>query len=289
MGDAKQKLRDAQAKIDQQRSSVESMKTTTEQRLEYIENQIGDNAGHKFMEFTKDLEKRLFYMQEDQKRARDVLESSLQEQLRLEHGLHEDATRQMKEHWERELKARYAYQETYKELITQERGGREAMENNMEQRMQSLERALSMETNRLWVAVDKHTHEGLNQIKEVIVQAPPPPPQIVEVLPPVVQETVVLPGGAVEMIQSPRVPIVSNVLQAPTVGSMPTIGTMSPPLGSMVLGAPMSSPRMVAERMVAPPSMSGGQQPNGSARNSLTHSHGHHHGGHERRKPTQTM
>merc|ERR1719379_2038587 len=126
--DTKQKLRDAQAKLDQHRGGFDNHKMTTEQRLENLEHALADSGGLKFSEFTKDLEKRLYYMQEDQKRARDVLESSLLEQVRLEHSIHEDQARQLKEVWEREAKTRIAYQEQYKDLLQQERSGRELME-----------------------------------------------------------------------------------------------------------------------------------------------------------------
>jgi len=256
--DAKQKLRDQQAKLDQHAGLFESHRLTTDQRLEYIEALMADASGQKMGDFTKDLEKRLFYMQEDQKRARDVLESSLQEQLRLEHSYLEETTRQMKEHWERELKARMAYQDQYKDMIVQERTGREGTEQQLEHRMQHLERCLSMETNRLWVAIDKHTHEGL---KEVVIPSPPPVPppvttSVVEVLPPqtIVEVLPAVPAG--EMIQSPRVPMY-NVIQAPPL--VPGT-TMSPPLGNRVsLGAQRfgSGTSLVAPASLTPPSLSG--------------------------------
>jgi hypothetical protein len=173
--DHKLKSRDANAKAEQQRHLLDSHKMTVEQRLEQIETIMTESTGGKFSEFTKDLDKRLHYMQEDQKRARDVLESSLQEQLHLEHSLLDDNSRQMKEHWERELRARQAYQEQNKNLLQTERSSREALEHETEQRVSTLERTMGLETNRLWVAIDKHTHDA----KEPIIL---PPQQIVEIM-----------------------------------------------------------------------------------------------------------
>lgn len=224
--DAKTKIRETLAKVDTMQASYSNLRGTTEQRLESIESVMAESGGGKFSEFTKDLEKRLYYMQEDQKRARDVLESSLLEQVRLEHSIHEDQARQLKEVWEREAKTRIAYQEQYKDLLQQERSGRELMENNIQQRFHNMESNISTETQRIWVAIDKHTHEGLTQ------PAPPPPsivevvkqaPTIVETLP-IVQETVVMPPVVQEVVQSPRVPLY-NVAAAPT---MVPPGAMSP-------------------------------------------------------------
>merc|ERR1719271_203685 len=130
--DAKTKIRETLAKVDTMQASYSNLRGTTEQRLESIESVMAESGGGKFSEFTKDLEKRLYYMQEDQKRARDVLEISLLEQVRLEHSIHEDQARQLKEVWEREAKTRIAYQEQYKDLLQQERSGRELMENNIQ-------------------------------------------------------------------------------------------------------------------------------------------------------------
>merc|ERR1712100_315537 len=100
-----------------------------DQRLSHIESLVADTAGMKMTEFAKDMDQRFALLQEDQKRSRDVLESSFHEQLRLEHSAREAQGLQVKEVWERELKSRQAYQENYKELLAQERSAREAAEH----------------------------------------------------------------------------------------------------------------------------------------------------------------
>lgn len=244
LNDAKTKLRDTSAGFERTKASLDTQRATVDQRLEALESGGGGSGGG-FSEYTKDLDKRLFYMQEDQKRARDVLESSLQEQIRLEHSLHDDQARQVKEYWDRETKTRMAYQEQYKDLLQQERSGRENMEVNIDSRVRTLEQMISMETQRLWTAMDKHTHEGL---KEVIVQQPPhivetlmPQtqmlPPVVEVMQPqilapmmsatpqIIQETIVqTPNGPVIELHSPRAP-------PPTTTFNVSAGTLGSPLG----------------------------------------------------------
>merc|ERR1712216_579496 len=102
--DTKSKLREAQAKLDQQRYTIESHKATIDERLSYIEAMMTDAGSQKMMALAQDLEKRIQHVQGDQKMAREVLESSIAEQLRLEHTLYEDKAKQIKEHWDRELK-----------------------------------------------------------------------------------------------------------------------------------------------------------------------------------------
>jgi len=172
----------------------------------------------------RDMEVRMNYMQEDGKRARDILESTLQEQIHLGRNLHEDQARQLREQWEREVKTRMAYQEQYQELINQERFGREQMEQNLELRVQQIANAVGVETSKLWHAMDKHTHEGLT--KEIIVQQPAPQP-IVEVLPPVVTETVMMPAPMVEV---DKVNAFGQVIERDFIGG----GTMvAPRIGGM--------------------------------------------------------
>jgi len=252
--DTKVKLREAQAKLDGHRSQLDSLRSATDQLIERVE---GNSTGQHFVEFSKDLDKRLQYMQEDQKRARDVLESSLQEQIRLEHNLHDDSGRQTKEHWERELKARLAYQDQYKDLIFQERTGRETMEQMLGERLQMLERTLGMETNRIWVAIDKHTHEGLKDVEVLQPQTlyEGMPPRSYEILPPVVE---------VMGPSSPRVPMLPMYNMAPAGvmnGSMSPAHSARMSFGGTPLSArghPGSNGHMTP--VMAPPNISGGSQ-----------------------------
>jgi len=79
------------------------------------------------------------------------------------HALRDDNNRQMKEYWERDLKARQAYQQQIKDLLEAERSSRA----DLEKRVVTFERSLGLESSRLWVAIDKHTHDDK------------PPPQMV--------------------------------------------------------------------------------------------------------------
>merc|ERR1712217_70342 len=79
------------------------------------------------------------YMQQDQKRQRDVMESSVFEQLRQEHATIVLQASQIKEQWDREMKARQAYMDTYKNLLAQERSAREASEAALSRRLEVFE------------------------------------------------------------------------------------------------------------------------------------------------------
>jgi hypothetical protein len=93
---AQGKIRELGSKFEQTKAATDSNRATVDQRLVCMENLISESAGNTAAEWTKDMEKRLYYLQEDQKRARDVLESSLQEQLRLEHSARDAQAQQMK-------------------------------------------------------------------------------------------------------------------------------------------------------------------------------------------------
>jgi len=196
------KLRDALNKLDQYRSFHEGYKATSDQRLSYIESLMTETAGAKVGECTREIEQRLMYMQEEQKRARDVLESSLQEQIRLEHAARDSQAIQIKEQWDREMKARQAYQDSYKELLSHERMAREAHETNLDRRCHACEQCITQETQRIWTALERHEIV----VEKTVIPAPRPAPIEVrmpstQVLP-TVQQRVVAPSQSVQVVRT---------------------------------------------------------------------------------------
>jgi hypothetical protein len=172
----KNKLQDVYGKLDAQKSTVDGFKALLERRLGNLEMQLGDSA--RGNDFLRDMEQRYFSMQEDNKRARDIMESSLQEQIRLEHSaVHSQAT-QIKEQWDREVKARQAYQENYKDLLGQERSAREAIEVQIESRFDQFERGVYAELQRVWTEIGKEAPQVVvqrvqNEVAPIVVQQPP--------------------------------------------------------------------------------------------------------------------
>jgi hypothetical protein len=144
------RMRDLNTKIDQQ-------KVTLEQRMFHMESHMVDP--HRKLDWNTDVEQQFLSIQEDQKRARDVLENSFHEQLRLEHASRDAQVSQLQEQWERENKTRIANQETWKDMLQTERASRESGEHNLEKRVEACERLVAGETQRLWLAIDGHTHD----------------------------------------------------------------------------------------------------------------------------------
>jgi hypothetical protein len=137
---AQTKLRDMHGRIEQQRIAQEKHRSSIEQRCSLIEGRILDGACG--IELMQEMDKRITYMQEDQKRQRETMESSIFEQLRQEHAALYSQANQIKEQWDREMKARQAYMDSYKELLAKERNAREMNEIAMGCRVEACERHL---------------------------------------------------------------------------------------------------------------------------------------------------
>jgi hypothetical protein len=244
------RIRELHDKLQQSKANIDSHKVATDQRLIYIENIMVDSTNNKIAEFGKDIDARFVFMLEDQKRARDVLESSLQEQLRLEHSARDAQAAQQKEIWERELKNRQAYQENYKDLLTQERSAKELIEHNFLSRMSQCEQTIAHEAQRLWSAIDGHTHETLVQQDSAPAQAPRPGPikvsvpatnvvlqhQSPRIVPSVIREQVLVPNVTTASPPVPVTTIVPNVTTASPgvpVGATVLSGVPSPIVGRM--------------------------------------------------------
>lgn len=141
--DEKMKVRDLFTKLDQLRSSHEGSTKNAEHRLVSLEGQLME--GGFGTEFMKEMDQRIHYIQEDEKRARDMLESSMKEQVRLEHSAIHSQSSQIKEQWDREARARQAYMESYKDLLAAERKARDSCCGQLDQRVQIVEYKLAGE------------------------------------------------------------------------------------------------------------------------------------------------
>jgi hypothetical protein len=140
------------------------MKGTFQQRLRQLETRLED--GSRLNEIMKDVEQRYICMEEDQRKARELLHSSLQDQIRLEHSTVLSQTGHLKDQWDREVKARQAHQENYKDLLQQERSSRESQSTHLGHRFENFERVIQSEIQRLWREV------GKEQLPNVIQQPP---------------------------------------------------------------------------------------------------------------------
>jgi hypothetical protein len=178
----------------------------------------------------------MLYMADDQKRARDVMEGSLLEQIRLEHSTVHSQAQQIKEQWDRELKARQAYQETYKELLGQERNAREMTEATLGTRFENFERNIYGELQRLWGEVGKEPPAP------IIVREVAAPTIVREPLPQYVAPPVYLPPQ-IEYVKPTEVisPIVEYV--KPTEVLSPMVEYVGPPeVITNTISSPIMSP-----------------------------------------------
>jgi hypothetical protein len=193
-----------------------------------MENLMADTQGTKFAEVFKDIEQRILYLQDDQKRHRDVLEATLNEQLRIEQSSRDAQAAQMKEQWDREMKARESHQNNYRNLLDHERTARERADQSFLTRIQGMENNLVEEMKRVWTAVDGHTHEYTVNMQDTRSQSP-----VARTRPMIMNRVAV---------QSPRLPQYT-IVQNPMTVTPPVITTSSvPPV--LPLTAPPS--RMVS-------------------------------------------
>jgi hypothetical protein len=234
----KDNLQDVDGKIDAHRLNLDSVKVFLEQKMRQIEEKIG--VGHRVNEFMKDMEQRYTYMEQDQKRARDLLESSLQEQIRLEHSAVHAQTSQIKDNWDREVKARQAYQENYKKLLQQERSARETTESHLGHRFENFERGIYSELQRVWAEIGKEQ-------PPIVIQQPPPPPTTVRevVMPPVmaprvIEEIIVPPVGPATVVEEIIMPP-TTVMPQRVAPSGYLAGSISTP---QLVGVGMTTPQV---------------------------------------------
>jgi phosphopantetheine adenylyltransferase len=167
------KMRDVMSKIDAQKLNMENFRMLFDQRLAQLEQQLAEETGAQLL---KEMDQRFVYLQEDQKRSRDVLESCLTEQIKLEHSAVHSQAAQIKEQWDREVKSRQAYQDSYRELLGQERSAREAQEMHFDNRLQNYERNVYSEIQRLWHELQKEPPQPIvvPQVVEKFIQPPTP-------------------------------------------------------------------------------------------------------------------
>jgi uncharacterized coiled-coil protein SlyX len=221
--------REVNGKIEAQKGAMENLRSLIDQRFAKLEAGLEGAAGH---EYLRDIEQRLNYMVDDQKRSRDMLESSLLEQIRLEHSaVHSQAT-QIKEQWDREVRARQAYQESYKDLLGQERQNRESNDYQLATRVQNFEKSIYGEIQRMWAEIGKEQ-------PPVIIQAAPPqllPPQVIKevVMPPAI-EYVAPPTVFNASVMSPRI-AASSVTASPLNSYVSTTSAM--PFGTTSVSIP---------------------------------------------------
>jgi len=150
LADTEKRLRNLQEEHKRARDKLESTTVTyeshmvnSEARFEHLMKLLGEATSAKGLDFnvlTRDVDKRIMTMQEENKRARDRMENTFKEELKLEHSTREAQQAQAREQWEREQKARQSYQDSYMEILAQERCTRESEWKNLEQRLMAFEK-----------------------------------------------------------------------------------------------------------------------------------------------------
>jgi hypothetical protein len=171
------------------------VKHSIEQRVASIENSVADSYGSGIM---SRLEQRLSAVQDDQIRNQETfkhaIQMSIKEQIDMQNSALMSQNSQMRELWDREANARHSSVENYKQLLMQERTGRDVMYRQLDERLQNLE---------------------MNPRQtEVIVQRPSPPQFLTEILPPVV--TTAAPTFTTTGSLSPRGSSVVIPMQVPS-------------------------------------------------------------------------
>jgi hypothetical protein len=220
----KENMQDVDGKIDAQGVRVDGVKAFVEQRLRTLESKI--DAGAKFNDIMKDFEQRCNYMEEDSKRARGILESSLEEKIRLEHSSIHSQANQIKEIYDREVRARQAYQENYQELLKQERTARESGDSNFGNRLEIFERSIYSELQRVWQELGK-------EHQPIVIQQPAPMPM--PIAPPIVEKFMAPP--AISYAQ----PAYSTVIGTNTLPHYSTMGTSYPTPIATSMRAPLAT------------------------------------------------
>jgi hypothetical protein len=218
---AKGRMRDFATKVDGQVSLFQSYKSVMDERLSQLEDRLADRSQSR--DVMKDVEERMKYMQEDQKRARDILESSILEQIRLEHSTVTSQASQLKEQWDRELKTRQAYLDNYSDLLGQERSARVGDVQQMEGKMKTFETSLFHELQRIWQELGK--------------EAPVPAPIIVQQPPSVVKEYVMPPVyTSTPAVTGNMSPPMMSFTSSPSVAEYRTSPIMSPRVATVLQG-----------------------------------------------------
>mmetsp|Transcript_120154 Transcript_120154/g.218441 ORF Transcript_120154/g.218441 Transcript_120154/m.218441 type:complete len:1349 (+) Transcript_120154:68-4114(+) len=193
------RYRELQSKFDQTRALSENNKNLVEQRLAYLDramldtsdshaqalsafhNEHGKEIAHLLQaeRIAREQQEKTFldYIQ-DARQQKDALEATVQEQLRLERVAREVQSQQLRDAITHQHN--FVGNAEYTDILLQERSSREAAERALERRLESFERAISMERNeraqdmqRIWDAFDGHTHEAMSPIIREIPQPPP--------------------------------------------------------------------------------------------------------------------
>jgi len=193
------RYRELQSKFDQSRALNENHKNLVEQRLAYLDRSVldaSDNHQQALSAFHTEHGKEMTHLLQAERAAReaqektfldyiqdarqqkDALESTVQEQMRLERVAREVQANQLKDAIAHSHN--FSSNAEYTDILLQERSSREAAERALERRLESFERAISMERNeraqelqRIWDAFDGHTHEAMSPIIREIPQPPP--------------------------------------------------------------------------------------------------------------------
>jgi hypothetical protein len=209
----KENMQDVDGKIDAQGLKVDGVKSYVEQRLRTLESKVDATA--KASDFMKDFEQRCNYMEEDSKRARALLETSLEEKIRLEHSAVHSQANQIKEIYDREVRARQAYQENYQELLKQERVARESGDTNFGNRLEVFERSIYSELQRVWQELGK-------EHAPIVIQQP------AQIAPPIVEKIIAPP--AISYAQPTYSTVVERAMPtySPGYGSYPATSLRAP-------------------------------------------------------------
>mmetsp|Transcript_61239 Transcript_61239/g.107210 ORF Transcript_61239/g.107210 Transcript_61239/m.107210 type:complete len:1619 (-) Transcript_61239:132-4988(-) len=252
------RYRELQSKFDQTRALSENNKNLVEQRLAYLDramldtsdshaqalsafhNEHGKEIAHLLQaeRIAREQQEKTFldYIQ-DARQQKDALEATVQEQLRLERVAREVQSQQLRDAITHQHN--FVGNAEYTDILLQERSSREAAERALERRLESFERAISMERNeraqdmqRIWDAFDGHTHEAMSPI----VREMPQPVKVVQ-SPRIAPTTVIETVGT----EYPRtsLPIAERIMMPDTIAttrSVPATGTISPLAPIMTTG-----------------------------------------------------
>mmetsp|Transcript_83240 Transcript_83240/g.147388 ORF Transcript_83240/g.147388 Transcript_83240/m.147388 type:complete len:1620 (-) Transcript_83240:102-4961(-) len=253
------RYRELQSKFDQTRALSENNKNLVEQRLAYLDramldtsdshaqalsafhNEHGKEIAHLLQaeRIAREQQEKTFldYIQ-DARQQKDALEATVQEQLRLERVAREVQSQQLRDAITHQHN--FVGNAEYTDILLQERSSREAAERALERRLESFERAISMERNeraqdmqRIWDAFDGHTHEAMSPI----VREMPQPVKVVQS--PRIAPTTVIETVGTELPRT-SLPIAERIVMPETTPlttrSVPATGTISPLAPIMTTG-----------------------------------------------------
>jgi len=190
------RMREAIVKVDQQKSIFDNTTNMLESRLTHLDRAVlesSDSHSRALSAFHADYGKEMTHLLhaervareaqektfldyiQDARQQKDALEATVQEQLRLERVAREVQASQLKDALSHQ--SHFGASSEYTDILLQERQSREATERTLERRLESFERAISMERHeraqelqRIWDAFDGHTHEAMSPIVQQVPQ-----------------------------------------------------------------------------------------------------------------------